>query len=209
MITANCYINNVSWLRSICGCPDSKTGSGRGNGTKFSTIGKYRKNMDKTESRVLILEHEERVCRVLGRIIKQMGFEVLAVNKYMNFKSSYLEFKPDIMLLSLEIPNVDHHELLHYLITQDSRATIILMSNMDEDEISSFEKLCLLAGLNMGGILRKPIDVESVKLKLEGLVRKNHVRPLKKNYQFRKSSREWPVTVRELITGSESGLAGV
>ena len=138
--------------------------------------------MDKTDLHVLILEHEERVCRVLGRIIKQLGFKPLAVNEYQDFKSAYHEFKPDVILLSLEIPNVDHQDLLRYLIAQNSRATIILVSNMDDDEISAFEKLCLMAGLDMGGILRKPVDIESVKLKLAGVARKSYSPLLKKNY---------------------------
>ena len=148
-----------------------------------------------------------RMCRVLGRIIKQIGFEPLVINEYLNFKSAYHAFKPDVILLSLEIPNVDRHELLHYLMAQNSHATIILMSNMDEDEISSFEKLCLLAGLHMGGTLRKPIDVESVKLKLEGLARKKHIHSLKKNCRFNKSSGAWLVMGRALNTGRESILA--
>ena len=138
--------------------------------------------MEYTRLHVLILEHDERVCRVLGRIIKQIGFEPLAVNEYTEFKSAYRAFKPDIILLSLEVPNVDHQELLHYLIKQNSHATIILTSNMDDDEISGFEKLCLMAGLNMGGILHKPLDIESVELKLAGLAGKKYPGQLKKNF---------------------------
>ena len=157
---------------------------------------------------ILIADRDMRMCRVLGRIIKQIGFEPLVVNEYFNFKSCYLEFKPEVILLSLEIPNADHHELLRYLIEQNSPATIILMSNMDDDKISSFEKLCLLAGLDVGGILRKPIDIESVKLKLEDLVRHSHIRPLKKSHQFNKLSREWAVRLCELYYGTEVNLAG-
>ena len=135
-----------------------------------------------------------RMCRVLGRIIKQIGFEPLVINEYLNFKSAYHAFKPDVILLSLEIPNADRHELLHYLMAQNSHATIILMSNMDDDEISSFEKLCLLAGLHMGGILRKPIDIESFRLKLTNLVLKEHMQPLKKNHQYNKLDRDMSIT---------------
>lgn len=154
--------------------------------------------MDIHKLHVLILEHEERVCRVLGRIIKQLGFKPLAVNDYLKFKSSYLEFRPDIILLSLEIPDADHQEILHYLIEQDSPSTIILTSNMDDDEISGFEKLCLLAGLDMGGILHKPIDIESVKSKLEWLAQRKQMWPLKKSYPFN-AYREQPVAAGELI----------
>ena len=81
---------------------------------------------------------------------------------------------------------------------------------MDDDEISGFEQLCLLAGLNMGGILKKPVDVESVRLKLEGLARKEQMYTLKKNYQFSNMPREWLVAVCacELTNGPVSILAG-
>jgi len=179
-----------------------------GDQAKYSMFEKIKKKiMDKTGLHVLILEQDERVCRVLGRIIKQIGFEPLAMNEYSHFKTSYLEFKPDIILLSLDNPDVDHNKLLQDLVHQDTHMTIILLSNMDEDEIASFEKLCLVAGLNMGGILKKPIAVESVKFKLEELARKKHRQPLKKNHQFSQSFREWLAVVRKLNIRPELELA--
>lgn len=138
--------------------------------------------MNKT--RVLIMEHEERVCRVLSRIIKRMGFEPFSAIDYENFKSLYIKHRPEIILLSLEILDNDNAEFCRYLVEQGSNATIILLSNMDEDDLSSFEKLGLSAGLNMGGILRKPIDVDSVKSKLNNIMQQNRNNLIKKNLQL-------------------------
>lgn len=140
--------------------------------------------------RILIMEHEKRVCRVLCRIIERLGFESLSVNEPADFESTCVEFKPDVVLLSLETIDVDHIKLLHSLIEQHSRATIILLSNMHEDETVALERLGQSSGLNMGGILRKPIDVDAVKSKLKDLVPQNHKQPLKKSPQISRLFRE-------------------
>ncbi len=130
--------------------------------------------------RILIMEHEKRVCRVLCRIIKRLGFESLSVNEPADFESTYAELNPDVVLLSLEIPITDLTSLLHSLAEQHSPATIILLSNMHEHETAGLERFGQSSGLNMGGILRKPINVDSVKSKLNDLVPQNHTRSLKK-----------------------------
>ena len=92
--------------------------------------------------------------------------------------------------MSLETIDVDHIKLFHSLIEQHSRATIILLSNMHEDETADLERLGQSSGLNMGGILRKPIDIDAVKSKLKELVPQNHTRPLKKSPQISRLFRE-------------------
>ena len=157
--------------------------------------------------RVLIMENEERVCRLLDRIINRMGFESLSVNKYPDFKASYTDLKPDVVMLSLDIPGLDHAHLLHYLLEHDAGATVILLSNMDEDELSGIETLGQLSGLNMGGILHKPIYIDSVKSILKDVVQRNHRPAVKKSHLSGKRDHARLVTLRELSIEPESMLA--
>ena len=140
--------------------------------------------MDKIH--VLILEHEERVSRLLCRIMKRMGFKPVSADNYEKFKTIYVETKPEIILLSLDIPAGDHNELCSYLVEHNSNANIVLLSNMDEDKLTNFIKTGKKSGLKMGGILRKPIDVDAVKkiFKDQGLFGRS--KPLKKNGEFRR-----------------------
>jgi len=118
-------------------------------------------------TRVLIIEHEERVSRVLCRIFKRLDLEPTSANNYKDFIGLYSKLRPEIIFLSLDTPDGNHSELFNYLVEQQSQATIFLLSNMDEDKLSKFEEIGQASGLNMGGILRKPIDIDSVNAKLQ------------------------------------------
>ena len=119
---------------------------------------------------VLILEHEDRVNRVLCRILQRLDMAPVSANNYSEFKELYNENEPRFILLSLDSPTNNQSELFHYLVEQKTPATIILLSNMDEEKLLGFERFGRNAGLNMGGILRKPVDLTSVQSKLEDLI---------------------------------------
>ena len=126
------------------------------------------------------MEYEDRVNRVLCRIVKRLGMEPLSTDNYSNFKELYRKYQPRLILLSLDSPSNNQGELCRYLVDQKSPSTIILLSNMDEDKLQGFEKNGRAAGLKMGGILRKPVDLTSVQEKLEELIRPDQGNSVKK-----------------------------
>ena len=132
------------------------------------------------ETSVLILEYEDRVSRVLCRITKRLGLEPASTNNYHVFKKLYLEHTPRLILLSLDSPANNQGELCNFLAEQKTPVTIILLSNMDEEKLLGFERMGRNAGLNMGGILRKPIDLSSVQTKLEELITPEQLNSFKK-----------------------------
>jgi DNA-binding response OmpR family regulator len=132
-------------------------------------------------SGVLIVEHDERVSRVLCRIIERMGYEPMATADYEDFKVLYKEKTPEIIMLSLEITDTNDSELFRFLTDQQSQSAIILLSNLDEEDLGKFEELGRSGGLNMGGVLRKPVDFNSVKELLSGPVLVNRSPAIKEN----------------------------
>ena len=113
---------------------------------------------------VLIADRDMRMCRVLGRVINQLNFKCYSAYENKKFKSLYSELEPDVIMLSLDMAVQDN--LLDYLADQNSRATIILLNNMDEDRSEIINQV---SGLNIGGFLRNPIDIDAVRSTLEGL----------------------------------------
>ena len=140
----------------------------------FTVFSNWLKKMQ--ASTVLIVEHDERVCRVLSRIIKRMGYVPFPAGNYEDFKALYAEQQPAAILLNLGLPGNDHTEFFRYLVEQHSAATIILLCDLEENETGEFIQLGRSAGLNMGGALRKPVDVDAVKKVLQ-----ERVSPLKKS----------------------------
>lgn len=129
-------------------------------------------------STVLIVEHDDRVCRVLSRIIKRMGYVPFPAGDYEDFKALYAEQQPATILLDLVSTGDDYTEFFRYLVEQRSAATVILLDDLEENETSEILLFGRSAGLNMGGVLRKPVDVDAVKTvlgKKPGPLKKSHL----------------------------------
>lgn len=157
------------------------------------------------ETNVLIMEYEDRVNRVLCRIVKRLGLEPYPTDNYSNFKELYRKYKPRVILLSLDSPANNQGDLCRYLVDQKSSSTIILLSNMDEEKLLGFEKNGRSAGLTMGGILRKPMDMTTVQSKLEELIRpdqRNHFKKKVISVTLETTPRNRVLSLVEEMTGS-------
>ena len=135
-------------------------------------------------SGVLILEHDERVCRVLSRIVQRLGFEALPASDYAGFKTLYAGYKPAVILLNMDTTGNDNAEFFRFLVEQQSQANIILLNDPEETETRDLMDLGKAAGLKISGILRKPIDVEAVKRMLAEQFPPDRTATLKKSHEI-------------------------
>ncbi len=131
-------------------------------------------------NRVLIMDDDPRVCRLFKRVAEGLGFEAFAIDNSSQFESAYGGFEPDIILLDLQMPKLDGVELMRYLVGQRAKASIILVSGVDKSVIATTERLGKSLGLNIVGLLTKPINVDEIKALLRG------------QYQDRKSDQQKP-----------------
>jgi len=120
-----------------------------------------------TENRVLIIDDDQRICRIIKRVADDLGIESFATDNPELFESTIPHFKPNVIFMDLQMPRLDGVELLRKLADQHSRAAIILASGMDKSIIETTEELGKSMGLNMAGILQKPIDIDQTKNILE------------------------------------------
>src|SRR3990172_7159547 len=159
--------------------------------------------------RVLIMERDERVSRVLCRIIDKLGHDSFTAADYEHFKQLYAETKPDLILLSLDIENdADADaEFLRYLVGQKAEATVCLFGSTDDEYIASLSQFGQSARLKIGGTLRKPLDVDTLKAKLNELMPANPDDTLKKKLTANKPASakpppQKPVILRKDLTTS-------
>ncbi|NOR70507.1 MAG: EAL domain-containing protein [Methylomarinum sp.] len=114
-------------------------------------------------NRVLIVDDDQRICRIIKRVADELGVESCVIENPELFESTYLDYKPNVILLDLKMPKLDGVELLRKLAEQSSKAAIILASGMDKSVLQTTKDLGESLGLNMVGFLNKPIEIESVK----------------------------------------------
>ena len=152
---------------------------------------------------VLISEHDERLNRVLSRIIERMGLEPYQAVDYQNFKALYIEKTPEIILLSVDPTLNGDGEVCRFLAEQHSQSTIVLLSDLEEEELKSFEELSSAAGLRIGGVLHKPLDMDRVKDVMTRLNETQQTKGSKKNSESRCLSLIYN-TIKILIQISDS-----
>ena len=128
-------------------------------------------------NRVLIIDDDKRICRIIKRVADDLGNDSLAIDNPKLFESSYLDYEPNVILMDLRMPRLDGIELLRKLSTQQSKAAIILVSGMDKNVLETARDFGKTLGLNMVGILSKPIDIDDVKNILD-----KHFNPLQEQH---------------------------
>ena len=139
-----------------------------------------------SDNRVLIIDDDPRICRIIKRVADDLGVESRTTDDPALFESVNLGFKPNVIFLDLQMPKIDGVELLRKLAEQQSIAAIIVASGMDKSVIETTLELGKSMGLNMSGILQKPIDIDITKEILE----RHFDVPIKRSAQAVKISRE-------------------
>jgi len=124
------------------------------------------------ENRVLIIDDDPRICRLIKRVADKVGVEVATIDSPARFESTYKTYGPNLILMDLKMPELDGVEILRKLAAGASEAAIILMSGMDKSVLETAEELGKSLGLNMVGVITKPIDVDHV-----GKMLKQHFDP--------------------------------
>jgi EAL domain-containing protein (putative c-di-GMP-specific phosphodiesterase class I) len=116
-----------------------------------------------SENRVLIIDDDQRICRLIKRVADELGVESFVTDNPELFESAYLGYEPNVILMDLQMPKLDGIELLRKLAEHQSKSAIILASGMDKSVLETTEELGKSLGLNMVGFLNKPIDIDDVK----------------------------------------------
>ncbi len=119
-----------------------------------------------TENRLLVVDDDARITRLVDRVAGKLGFETRAINDANDFESEFSARAPRVVLLDLNMPGRDGIELLRYLADQRTDAAIVLMSGVDSRAISASRRLGEELGLNMAGILQKPVDADTIRAEL-------------------------------------------
>jgi DNA-binding NtrC family response regulator len=123
--------------------------------------------------RALILDADPRICRLIGRIVEGFGFASLLIDKSSSFKVGYKQFEPDIIFLDMDLerPQVSAIELLQYLADKNSTVEIILMTCMNQSEMTVEDRDGRSFDLIFSGCLTKPISVDDIKTKLAEILK--------------------------------------
>jgi CheY-like chemotaxis protein len=118
--------------------------------------------MSNPTPKLLILDDARSICSLIQSVAEEMGNDVTAINEPDVFESTYLEYNPDLIMLDLQMPGMGGEEILRILSKHQSKSAIVIVSGLKKEIIDYAVKLGQSEGLNMAGVLPKPIDMDDL-----------------------------------------------
>jgi EAL domain-containing protein (putative c-di-GMP-specific phosphodiesterase class I) len=113
--------------------------------------------------RLLVVDDEPSIGRLVKRVAESVGFEVVATEDPVVFAKTARQWHPSVIMLDLSIPGTDGIQLLRGLAADKCTAHIVLMSGADGKVLEVAQQLGRERGLNMGKLLPKPMRIETLR----------------------------------------------
>ena len=123
-------------------------------------------------TRVLVVDDEPNIAALLGATLRLIKFEVRTAADGTAALREAAEFKPDLVVLDVMLPDLDGFEVARRLRGSDQTVPVLFLTARDavEDRIS---------GLTVGGddYVTKPFSLEEVVLRIQAILRRCRVDP--------------------------------
>ncbi len=121
---------------------------------------------------VLLAEDERDLLLLVQEELKEEGFTVFPADNGLDAYRLFLESKPGIVVLDIDMPGIDGLKLCAQIRKMDEQTPIIFTSGMSrtDDVKAGFE-----AGAN--DYLKKPYDVEELVIRIKHLTKSIHAAP--------------------------------
>lgn len=95
--------------------------------------------MQESANRLLVIDDQQELCEFIAEVAKRLGFDAVAVTEADAFRRAYLDFRPTVVVLDLQMSGSDGIELLRYLGHQGAKAQVLVASGMDQRVLSTAE----------------------------------------------------------------------
>ncbi|WP_031214651.1 response regulator [Marinomonas profundimaris] len=122
--------------------------------------------------KLLVVDDDAGFAKIIKNIAVGVGIEVIETDDSRKFSSLYSD-DLDIVVLDVFMPEIDGIELLRFLSSKNSQASIVLMSGGDKGILHSVQELAIERKLTVLGALQKPFSVTD----LEDMFAKHVSRP--------------------------------
>jgi EAL domain-containing protein (putative c-di-GMP-specific phosphodiesterase class I)/FixJ family two-component response regulator len=122
-----------------------------------------KRKSEMTNRRILILDDDATIGQTFQWIAESLGFEAEFVSQSDAFFRKLDCFSPDIITIDLIMPGLDGVEIMRLLAERKCRAKIIIASGMGSRVLDAAERSALEHGLDIVGIISKPISQEALR----------------------------------------------
>jgi DNA-binding response OmpR family regulator len=112
--------------------------------------------------RLLLIDDEPALAAFVAKAADMCGFDPVIAEQDQEFRDSFHDQRPNMVVLDLGMPGMDGVELLRFLASQDFRDPVLIISGFDRRVLDSAFRLGEALGLQMVGPLEKPARLEQL-----------------------------------------------
>ncbi len=113
--------------------------------------------------RILIIDDEPEMRDFVRDIAVEAGYDAVTANTAEEFKTHFAAAASDVVVLDLTLPGTDGIELLQYMAEMGTRARILIVSGYDAGIRRMAYTIGVARGLDMAGVLAKPVKVAELR----------------------------------------------
>lgn len=116
--------------------------------------------MDKSAIKILVLDDESFVLKLLGRMLSNMGYSQVTLCESGSLALQTLDAAEnafDLVLLDLNMPEMDGVEFVRHLVERRFGGTLVLVSGEDERVLKSVDQLVRAHKISLLGHMQKPV----------------------------------------------------
>jgi DNA-binding NtrC family response regulator len=117
----------------------------------------------KAMPKVLIVDDERGMAKVIAATACGLGFETREVNDARLARAGFIEFRPDVLILDLIMPEKDGLDVLNEVLVIDPWVRVVLISGHGEGYLRLGEAFTRFHRDGGAEILRKPFRAEALR----------------------------------------------
>lgn len=119
--------------------------------------------------RLLLIDDEPALAAFVAKAADMCGFAPVIAEKDQEFRDSFHDQRPQMVVLDLGMPGMDGVELLRFLADENYEDPVLIISGFDRRILDSAFRLGTALGLQMVGPMEKPARLEELEEILNGL----------------------------------------
>jgi DNA-binding response OmpR family regulator len=119
--------------------------------------------------RLVMVDDEPEFGTFVRAVGESAGFAVDTAKRAEEFKAALARGPADVIILDVSMPDTDGIELLRWLSEQGTRAKVLIMSGFDARMRQMALELGRARGLDMAGVIAKPVRAAELRSLLSGL----------------------------------------
>jgi two-component system response regulator MtrA len=106
--------------------------------------------------KLLIIDDEVGLTKVVGLIARQLGMEFRALNTSLTATEAFIDYQPDIVILDIVMPGKDGIDVLNDIMNTGIPTRIVLTSGLSVGYLRLGQSIARFHGVERVRLLRKP-----------------------------------------------------